>query len=107
DHFLVDAGGKRAVLIEHVRDTARHARAEIAPGRAEDDHASAGHVLAAVIADCFHDGVYAAVAHAEALASHAADVRLAAGCAIQSHVADDDVLVRHERRAGRRRDDQL
>ena len=38
---------------------------------------------------------------------HAADVRLAAGCAIQSHVADDDVLVRHERRAGRRRDDQL
>ena len=47
----------------------------------------------------------AAVAHAEALAGHAADVGLAAGGAVERHVADDDVLLGREgasRAAGRR-----
>src|SRR6185295_11831117 len=69
--------------------------------------ASAGHVFAAMIAHCLDDGVHAAVANAEAFPGHAAYVRLAARRAVQRDVADDDVLVRDERRAGRRSDDQL
>jgi hypothetical protein len=57
---------------------------------------AAGHVFAAVVADGFDDGVHAAVADAEALAGHAADVGLAAGRAVERHVADDDVLLRHK-----------
>ena len=41
----------------------------------------------------------AAVAHAEALAGHAADVGLAARRAVERDVADDDVLLGRERRA--------
>ena len=71
---------------------------KLRPARTEHDDAAAGHVFAAVIADGFDDRMHAAVAHAEALARHAADVRLAAGRAIQRDVADDDVLLRLERR---------
>ena len=56
-----------------------------------------------MIADGFHDGVDAAVAHAETFAGHAADISLAAGRAIERHVAGDDVFLRHERRTGGRK----
>ena len=72
---------------------------EVAPGAAEHDDAAAGHVLAAVVAHALDDGVDAAVAHAEALAGHAADVGLAAGRAVERDVADDDVLLGDEGRA--------
>ena len=97
-HLLVHAAGEIARFVEHVGDAAGHARGEIAPGRAEHDHAAAGHVLAAVIAHRLDDRIGAAVAHAEALARHAADVGLAARRAVEGDVADDDVLLRHERR---------
>src|SRR5690606_7758312 len=70
------------------------------------DDAPAGHVFTAVVAHTFHDGVHAGVAHAEALACHAAHVRLAARGAIEGHVADDDVLLGAEAAALWRVDDQ-
>ena len=39
------------------------------------------------------DGDRAGVAHAEALAGHTADERLAAGRSVQRDVADDDVVL--------------
>ena len=72
---------------------------EVAAGPAEHDDAAAGHVFAAVVADAFDDRVRAAVADGEALAGDAADVRLAAGRAVERDVADDDVLLGDERRA--------
>ena len=84
---------KLAVGVEHVGDAAAHAGREVAPGPAEHDHASAGHVLAAVIADALDHDRRAAVAHAEALARHAADVAFAARRAVERDVADDDVLL--------------
>ena len=71
---------------------------EVAPGRAEHDDAPAGHVLAAVVADALDDRGRAGVAHAEALADDAAEVRLAAGRAVERDVAGDDVLLGDERR---------
>ena len=55
-----------------------------------------------MIADRFDDGVDARVADAEALARQAADVGFAAGGAVKGDVADDDVFLGDERRAGRR-----
>ena len=46
------------------------------------------------------------VAHREALAGHAVEERLAAGGAVERHVADEDVLFRQEGGAARRIDDQ-
>ena len=54
---------------------------------------AAGHVFAAVVADALDDGADAAVAHAETLAGHAADVGLAAGRAVEGDVADDHVFL--------------
>src|SRR5690606_37304660 len=59
---------------------------------AKDDHAAASHVFAAVVADAQDNGADAAVADTEALAGHAADVGFAARCAVESDVADDDVV---------------
>ncbi len=98
DHLVVDERREHAFDVVDVRDATRHARAEVAPGRAEHDDTAAGHVLAAVVADTLDDGGGTGVAHAEALADDAADVRLARRRAVQHHVPGDDVLLGRERR---------
>src|SRR5258706_7764879 len=91
-HLLVDALGKIARLVQHVGDTARHARAEVASGTAQHHHATAGHVFATVVADRLDDGIHAAVAHRKAFAGHAADEHLSAGGAVSRYIADEDVV---------------
>ena len=87
---------KRAGLVQDEGLAAAHAGREVAPRGPEDDDAAAGHVLAAVVADAFDDGLGAAVAHGEALAGDAADERLAVRRAVEHDVADEDVLLRRE-----------
>src|SRR3954471_3894027 len=94
----VDLGAEGAGLVEDEGQAAAHARGEVAPGRAEDDDAPAGHVLAAVVADLLDDGGRARVAHAEALAADAAEERLAGGRAVERDVPDDHVLLGLEAR---------
>ena len=53
------------------------------------------------------DGVRAGVADREPLARPAPDIDFPGSRAVQGRVADDDVLVRHEGRAGGRRNDDL
>src|SRR5262249_56655964 len=106
DHADVAAPLEVAIDVEDVGDAARHPRREVAPRASQHDHAAARHVLAAVVADALHDGVSAAVADGEALASHSADEGLAARRAVERDVADDDVLLGRESRAPRRKDDQ-
>src|SRR5439155_6929062 len=60
-------------------------------GAEHGDHA-AGHVFAAVVAYAFHHGVCAGIAHREALAGDAAEVRFAGDRAVKHDVAGDDVL---------------
>ena len=97
DEPHVAARLEAAVAVEHVGDAAAHAGREVAPRRAEDHHAAAGHVLAAVVADALDDGARARVADREALAREAAEERPARGRAVEHGVADDDVLLGHER----------
>src|SRR6201999_4085981 len=99
-HLLVDVVAAVALFVEHVGHTAGHAGREVAAGGPEHHDATAGHVLASMIAHALDDGPHAAVAHGESLTGHAAEIRLARGRAVQRDVADDDVLFGHE---GRRR----
>ena len=73
--------------------------AKLRPVLAEHDHQAVGHVFAAVIADAFDHRRRAGVADREALAGHAVEEGLAAGRAVEHHVADQDVLFRQERRS--------
>ena len=98
DHLVVDLAVEVAVGVVDVGDAAGHAGAEVAAGVAEHDHAAAGHVLAAVVADALDDRGGARVAHAEALADDAAEEDLAAGRAVPDHVAGDDLVLGDERR---------
>ena len=73
--------------------------AKLRPVLPKHHHPPAGHILAAVIAHAFDHRLHAAVAHAETLAGHAADIGLAAGRAVKGHVADDDVFFRRKGRS--------
>ncbi len=103
-HLMVAQSVEDVLLVEDVGDAAAHARGEVAPDRTDDDHAAAGHVFAAVVADAFDDGLGAAVPYAEALAGPSAEKGLAAGGAVEGHVADDHVLGGHEAGVFRRED---
>src|SRR5436190_1713015 len=100
--LCVAARRECTIRVEHVRDAAAHAGREVAPRRAEHDHAAAGHVLAAVVADALDHRLDSGVAHREALAGEAAEERPAAGRAVQHGVADHDVLLGDVRRVLRR-----
>ena len=96
DHLEVDTGARALVGIPDVGHAAGHAGREVAPDRAQDHGAPAGHVLAAVVADALDHDDRARVAHAEALARQAPDEGLAGGCPVEGDIAADDVLVRVE-----------
>ena len=102
DHLAVEAAEERVVGVVHEGDAARHAGAEVPAGGTEHDGPAAGHVLAAVVAHALDDRGGAGVAHAEPLADDAAHERLAAGGAVEHHVAGDDVLLGHEASGARR-----
>src|ERR671924_344842 len=87
-----------AVFVQDVSDAAGHARGKIAPRFADDHDPSPGHVLAPVVAHTLDDCPHSAVAHREPLAGHAANISLAAGCAVKCDVADDDVFLGSKRR---------
>src|SRR5579885_263573 len=93
DELRVAARGEGAVLVEDVGEAAAHPGGEVASRRAEHDHAAAGHVLAAVVADALDDGARARVAHGEPLAREPAEERAAGGRAVEDGVADDHVLL--------------
>ena len=81
--------------------------AKLPPGLADDEHAAAGHVFAAMIADALDDGDGAGIAHREALAGDAAEIAFAGDRAIEHGVADDDRVFRHEADLLMRLDDEL
>ncbi len=107
DQLVVDAVREVVLPVQHEREAAGHARAEVDAGIAQHHHHATGHVLAAVVADAFHHGERAGVAHSEALATLAGREQLAAGRAIQAGVAHDGGVLTGEARALRRPDHQL
>ena len=59
-----------------------------------------------MIADALDHGPGSGIADAEALGGTPAEERLAAGGAVENHIADQYILVRHEGARSRRVDDQ-
>lgn len=51
DHVHVAQMPEATPFVQHEREAATHPRREVAPRRAEHHHDTAGHVLAAVVAD--------------------------------------------------------
>ena len=68
-------------------------RGVITSRAAEHDDGAAGHVFAAVVAGALDDRGRAGIAHAEALAGDAPEIRLAVDGAVHHRVADDDVVL--------------
>src|SRR5690606_32025600 len=89
DQLVVDPD---RVEVEHEGVATGHAGREVAPGRSEDDHTTAGHVLATVVTDALDHRGQAGVADAEALADLARQEDLARGAAVADRVAGDDLL---------------
>src|SRR3990167_3991623 len=106
-HLFVHPHFEVPVLIEDKGPAAAHPRAKVAPGPAQHDGDASGHILAAVIAGSFHDSMRAAIANAEPLSSLAPKERFSTRCPVESHVADKDVLFRHEGRLLGRVDDNF
>src|SRR4051812_31151030 len=65
--LAVDLARKLAVGVVDVPDAVGHTGAEVGAGRAKDDDPTAGHVLAAMVANTLDDGGGAAIADTEAL----------------------------------------
>ena len=84
------------ILVPDVGQAARHTRREVPARGAQNNHAAASHILAAMVASALNHGRCARVAHSKALAHASADVNLAACGAIQNGVSSDDVLLRTE-----------
>src|SRR4029077_3226714 len=88
---------------QDICEAARHARAEVEPERAEDEHDAARHVFAAVLTDAFHNRKSAGVADGEAFAAATRDEELARSSAVENRVAGKNVAATRSVRAGRDR----
>ena len=84
------------VFVPNVCHASAHAGGEVSPGFAQHDHASAGHVFAAVVSHTFHDGDGSGVAYGEPFAGPAVDIDLAARGTVEQRVARNCVLFRIE-----------
>src|SRR6516164_9435901 len=84
--FEVTTVLKRAVFVQYIRHAARHTGGKISSRCSDNNHPTAGHILARVVAYAFNNRPNSAVADAEALARHATNISLAAGGTIKSHV---------------------
>ena len=76
-HIHVAEVVERMVRVVDVGHTARHSCGEVAARLSEHHHATAGHVLAAVVASTLDDGDGSRVSDAEALADLTIDIEFA------------------------------
>ena len=92
-HFHIAEIVEIAVTVPDVGHTAGHACGKVASRLSEYYHASAGHVLTAVVTYALHYGCGTGVADGKALTCTAVDVNLAACGAIKQGVACNRVLL--------------
>ena len=108
DHLLVAARREIAGFVEHVGDAAATCRPRSCgpsgPSTTTRPPVMYSQPWSPTPSTTAFD---AAVAHAEALARHAAEIDFAGGRAVERDVADDDVLLGDEGRSRRRIDDDL
>src|SRR5579859_4532110 len=107
DHLQIALARKLTSFVEHISNATGHPGSEIPPGSSKDDHTSACHVLATVVANGFNDRGHPAIPHAEAFAGHAADIGFPAGRPVERDIAYDDIVLRDKRGKFRRINDDF
>ena len=93
-HIFIDSSVQAVVLIQHIGNSAAHTCREVLARSPQDHRAAACHVLQSVVAASFRDRHRAGIADAEALSRDAVNKCFAACRAVESDVADDDILAR-------------
>src|SRR5450631_1650521 len=83
-------------LVENISDTTAHASGKISAARTEHQHQPVCHVLAAMIANAFDDRGRSGIADRKTLAGDSVEEGFAAGCTIESNVADQDIFLGSE-----------
>ena len=106
-HLLVEADVEIVSLIQYIGDASAHSCGKVLACAAENHHAAAGHVFAAVVAHAFHYCRTAGVADSKAFSRHAVHENLSACGSVKGHVSDDDVILCGKTASLRRVDDQL
>src|SRR5579875_1093577 len=91
-HAGIAALGEATFLVQDVSYAAAHPGGEITSGAPQYHHQAAGHILAAMVAHTFDHRERAAVANGKTLAGDTADKGLAAGGAVERHVAHHNIL---------------
>src|SRR3981189_1360204 len=94
--------GEVAALVKNIGNAAAHAGGKISPAGSEHQDQAPGHVFAAVVADSFDHSSRSGIAHRKALASTSIEERFAAGGAIESNVADQNIFLGSESGPARR-----
>ena len=93
--------------VKYISDPAAHACREVLAGHAQNHGPSACHVLKTMVSAALCHRCRAGVSHTETLACDTADISLAGGRSIESHIADDHIFMGNEPGAVRRRQDQF
>src|SRR6266404_4578769 len=107
DRFQITAlFSKISALVKYVGHAATHAGGKISPTGSEHQNQAPGHVFATVVADALDHIGRSGVANREPLPSNSIEKRFAAGRAIESNVANQDVVFGGETRPSRRIHDQ-
>src|SRR6266699_813552 len=88
---------------QHIGQPARHAGTEIQAERPKDKDHTAGHILAAVLANAFNHGERTAVPHCEAFPGPASNEELPGRGAVKDSVASENVA---SARSGKPRSDR-
>src|SRR5204863_4668883 len=107
DHREIAAAREITALVEHVGNSARHARGKVAPRLADDQDEAARHVFAAMIADTFDDRNRPRIAYRKAFAGNAAEIAFSRNRTIEDGVAHDDRLLGLTGHVRMRPDDEL
>ena len=84
---------KLAVLVQHPGHAAAHACREVVAHRTQHCHPAAGHIFASMVSHAFNHGPCAGIAYCKTLTRHTGHKGIAAGRAVQSHVADQGVFL--------------
>eukprot|EP00732_Lithocolla_globosa_P002212 Lithocolla_globosa_v1_NODE_1384_length_2617_cov_4.443794.p2 type:complete len:159 gc:universal NODE_1384_length_2617_cov_4.443794:1683-2159(+) len=98
DHLSVAEFAELAMFVIHIGDASAHSGSKVASDRAQHHHTTARHVLTPVVSDTFDDSGCTRVSDTEALGCHACKESRATSRAIQTHIADNDVVFGREGR---------
>src|ERR1700694_1992646 len=85
--------GKISALVKHVSNAPTHAGGKISAAGSEHQDQALGHVFAAVVAHAFDHSSRPGVANRKALTRDSVEKRFAAGGAIESNVANQNVVL--------------